>query len=102
MVSTGVLETMARVDLDVLVETISRHYTPGRLEQLGQADPAWRAALDRAESEVGRLYGALCEADLALARWRQAVAELHRLWARVLLAPAGEGASGLPVLEEVA
>jgi len=82
MAGAGVLETIARVDLEAVLEEVGRGYTPGALETLAVTDPEWRGAVDRAEQEVGGLYEALCEADGTLARWRQAVGELRRLWAR--------------------
>lgn len=99
MARMGLLEMMARADLTALHAEIARRYAPGALEALGEADPAWRAALDRAEREVGELYEALREADATLCRWRGGVAELARLWARVT-EPAAP-ADGVP-LEEVA
>ena len=79
----GVLEGMARAELEELVESIGAAYRPGTVERLAMRDPAWREALDRAETEVGTLYEALQEADLTLARWRRAMAELSSLWLRV-------------------
>ncbi len=96
MTGVGVLETVARAELDALLREIARQYRPGALDALTAADPAWRAALDDAEREVGGLFAALCTADETFARWRQAVAELARLWARV-----GQGAVSTS-LEEVA
>lgn len=83
MEPAGVLETLARADLDALLRQITRHYRSGALEELVEADPAWSAALDDAEREVGSLYEAMRDADGVLARWRQALSELSRLWARV-------------------
>jgi len=83
MRQVGVLERMARADLDALVEAVAADYPGGALESLTVQDPAWRARLEAVEGEVGALYASLCEADAALARWRQAVGELHRLWRRV-------------------
>lgn len=80
---TGILETMARADLDALLDEVGREYRPGALEALASRDPEWRGALDRAEQEVGGLYEALREADRTLAHWRQAVGDLRRLWARL-------------------
>lgn len=82
MATTGVLETLARADLDALFED-RRAYRPGALEVLSDREPEWREALERAEREAGGLYEALREADLTFARWRAAVGELRRLWARV-------------------
>ena len=82
MAGTGVLETIARTDLEALLDEVGRTYRPGALEALAVADPEWRGAVERAEREVGGLYEALREADLTLARWRRAVGELRRLWAR--------------------
>jgi hypothetical protein len=79
----GVLEVMARADLDAVLEGIERRYRPGALEALTAADPTWRLELDRIEQEVGGLYEALREADATVARWRRALAELSRVWARV-------------------
>jgi hypothetical protein len=95
----GFLETMARADLEVLTAAVARDYRPGSAERAAAADPVWREAIERAEEEVGTLYAAMCEADGTLARWRQAVAELYRLWARVHELPAEDTA---PLLEEVA
>ena len=95
----GLLEVMARSDLAVLHEEVARAYTPGALEALAQADPGWRAELDRAEREAWELFEALREADATLLRWRRGMAELARLWLRVAEAPLPGGA--VP-LEEVA
>lgn len=98
----GVLEGMARAELEELVESIGVGYRPGSVERLAMRDPAWREALDRAEAEVGTLYEAMQEADLTLSRWRRAMAELSTLWLRVrgvAVEPDGEEAR---VLEEVA
>lgn len=98
MATTGVLEMLARADLDALLEDLARTYRPGALEALSARDPAWRAEVDRVEQEAGSIYEALREADGTFTRWRQAVGELRRLWARVEgLEPSGSG-----VLEEVA
>ena len=83
MSANGVLETLARADLDALLEEVRGRYRPGALEELAARDPAWRAALDVKEEEVGRLYDDLRAADAAFARWRQAVGDLRRLWTRV-------------------
>jgi hypothetical protein len=83
MATMGILETLARGDLDAVLDRIERDYYPGALESLTAADPLWRADLERAEREVGSLYEALREADLTLSRWRQAMTDLTRLWARV-------------------
>lgn len=101
----GVLEGLARADLEELVESVGAGYRPGSVERLTLRDPAWREALDRAELEVGSLYEAMQQADLTLARWRRAMAELNTLWMRVGSAPAeteGEDASGPQLLDEVA
>jgi hypothetical protein len=74
---------LARADLDALFEDLGRGYEPGALDRLSARDPEWRAELERAEAEVGGLYEALREADFTFARWRRAVTELRRLWARV-------------------
>ncbi len=83
MARTGVLEMLARADLDALLEDLRQNYRAGALETLTAQDPEWRAHLDRAEQEVGGLYEALREADATFTRWRRAVTELRRLWARV-------------------
>jgi hypothetical protein len=83
MAASGVLETLARADLDALLEEVRGRYRPGSLETLAARDPEWREALDRTEEEIGRLYDDLRAADAAFGRWRQAVGELRRLWARV-------------------
>ncbi len=98
MATTGVLEMLARADLDALLEDLARSYRPGALETLSAREPAWRAEIDRVEQEVGSIYEALREADGTFARWRQAVGELRRLWARVEEVRPSEGG----VLEEVA
>jgi hypothetical protein len=98
MVGTGIIETIARGDLEALLDDVSRRYQPGALESLAHADPAWRGAVDEAEREAARLYEALREADLTLAQWRQAVADLRRLWERA----AAVGASARPALDDVA
>jgi hypothetical protein len=82
MAPTGVLETIARADLEALLHEVGRGYRPGTLDTLATADPDWRGAVDEVEREVGALYAALREADGTLTRWREAVAELHRLYAR--------------------
>jgi len=98
----GLLETMASGDLEAVTRAVERGYRPGSVEGLAARDPRWHEALERAEREVGELYGALCEADATLLRWREAVGELYRLWSRVNDAPAVDEARALPVLEEVA
>jgi hypothetical protein len=80
---TGILETMARADLDALLDEVGREYQPGALEAMATRDPEWRGALERVEREVGGLYAALREADQTLAQWRQAVGDLRRLWTRL-------------------
>jgi hypothetical protein len=90
---------MASGDLDAVTRAVGRGYRPGSAERLALRDPEWREALDRAEREVGVLYGALVEADDTLVRWREAVGELYRLWSRANDAAAEDAA---PVLEEVA
>ena len=95
----GLLETMASGDLDAVTRAVGRGYRTGSAERLAAQDPAWHAAVERAEREVGTLYAALCEADTTLVRWREAVGELYRLWSRVNDARAQDEA---PVLEEVA
>jgi len=98
MATTGVLEMLARADMDALLEDLRRNYRPGALEALTARDPAWRAEIDRVEQEVGSLYAALREADGTFTRWRRAVGELRRLWARV----EGVEPSESGILEEVA
>jgi hypothetical protein len=98
----GLLETMATGDLEAVTRAVERGYRPGSVERLAARDPQWHAALERAEREVGALYGELCAADATLLRWREAVSELYRLWAHVNDAPAEDEAQALPVLEEVA
>jgi ABC-type transporter Mla subunit MlaD len=93
MGGTGVLETMARADLDALVDELRREYRPGALDALAARDPEWRGAVDRAEQQVGSLYEALREADQTLAQWRQAVGHLRRLWVKVGDTPAGDSAA---------
>jgi|RhiMetdeSRZDD1v2_1073273.scaffolds.fasta_scaffold433568_3 hypothetical protein len=83
MRTTGVLETLARTDLEALLDDVRTHYQAGRLEALSDRDPEWRAALERAEQEVGGLYEALRQADTTLTHWRRAVTELRRLWDRL-------------------
>jgi hypothetical protein len=83
MTTTGVLEMLARADLDALVEDLRGRYQPGALERLSARDPEWRAAIERAEEEVGDLYEALRAADATFGRWRVAVGELRRLWGRL-------------------
>jgi len=83
MAASGVLEMLARADLDALLEELRTQYRAGALERLSGRDPEWRLALDRAEEEVGGLYDALRAADATFARWRAAVAELRRLWGRL-------------------
>ena len=87
MGTTGVLETLARADLDALLEDVRTRYQSGSLEAMSDRDPEWRALLERAEQDVGGLYEALREADTTLTRWRRAVGELRRLWDRVDAAP---------------
>ena len=98
MATTGVLEMLARADLDALLDDLARSYRSGALETLSARDPAWREEVDRVEREVGGLYEALREADGTFTRWRQAVGELRRLWARV----EGVQPSEAGVLDEVA
>lgn len=83
MAGTGVLEMLAKADLDVLLEELRTRYRAGALEALSARDPEWRAALDRAEREVGGLYEALRAADATFTRWRVAMSELRRLWGRL-------------------
>jgi len=83
MAPRGSLETMARQDLDALLEEIGSVYRPGALATLSADDTQWKADLERVEREVGALYLTLCEADQAIADWRHAVAQLARLWRRV-------------------
>jgi hypothetical protein len=83
MAGTGPLETLAKTDLDALLEDLRARYRPGTLEALSARDPEWRAAVDRVEREVGGLYEALREADATVGRWRVAVIELSRLWGRL-------------------
>jgi hypothetical protein len=83
MGATGVLEMLARADLDALVEDLRGRYQAGALERLSARDPEWRAAVERVEEEVGALYAALQTADATFARWRRAVSELRRLWGRL-------------------
>jgi hypothetical protein len=103
MARAGLLETMARADLEDLVVEVGRWYRPGALDRATADDPAWRQALDRTEEEVGALYASLCDADETLGRWRLALAELRRLWERLGRTPAlEEEPAGPPVLREVA
>jgi hypothetical protein len=83
----GLFEAMAREDLDRLVREIGARYPARALDALAAADPAWARELDRAEREVGALYAALRDGDRALADWPGAVAELSRVWRRVLDPP---------------
>jgi hypothetical protein len=107
MKRAGLLETMASGDLEAVTRAVGRGYRSGSVERLRAEDPAWREAVERAELEVGALYAELCAADGTLLRWREAVAELYRVWARVNDAPAGDAtpeheAALEPVLDEVA
>jgi hypothetical protein len=97
MAATGILETLARADLEAMLDQIGRRYTPGALDALTAADPGWREALERTEREVGSLYHALREADVTLLRWRRALGELTCLWARV--AEAGDRVGGVSLGE---
>jgi hypothetical protein len=83
MAATGVLEMLARADLDALVEDLRGRYQAGALERMSARDPEWRAAIERVEQEVGDLYEALRTADATFARWRAAIGELRRLWGRL-------------------
>jgi len=83
MAASGVLEMLARADLDALLEELRTRYQPGALERLSARDPEWRLALEREEEEVGALYEALRAADATFTRWRAAVADLRRLWGRL-------------------
>jgi len=83
MAATGVLEMLARADLDALVEDLRGRYQAGALERLSARDPEWRATIERVEEEVGDLYETLRAADATFARWRAAVGELRRLWGRL-------------------
>jgi hypothetical protein len=87
MTRTGILEAMARADLDALLGEVAAGYRAGTLDIVGARDPAWREELERAEREVGALFQALCEADAALVEWRRAVANLSRLWRQLLDTP---------------
>jgi hypothetical protein len=90
---------MASGDLEAVTRAVGRGYRAGSVERLAIQDPLWREALERAEREVGAVYGELCQADATLLRWREAVAELYRVWSRVNEAPLEDAT---PVLEEVA
>lgn len=83
MAGTGLLETLAKTDLDALLGDLRTRYRAGTLEALSARDPEWRAAVDRAEREVGGLYETLREADVTFSRWRVAVSELNRLCDRL-------------------
>ena len=83
MRSSGLLETMARTDLDALLDEIGEHYRPGAFEALEVDDPGWRGEVERKEAEVGQLYEALAKAYTLLVQWRHAMSELYRLWRRV-------------------
>jgi hypothetical protein len=96
----GVLEGVARGELETLLDRVAQDYRPGGLEAMSATDPAWRAALDRAEQEAGLVLAELRVADRTLLRWRATLAELARLWQRLDDAPAPEDAA--PVLERVA
>jgi hypothetical protein len=87
MGTTGVLQTLARADLDALVDGVRTRYQAGSLEAMSDRDPEWRAALDQVERELGELYEALREADATLTRWRRGVGELRRLWDRLDTVP---------------
>jgi hypothetical protein len=103
MKRAGLLETIASEDLEAVTRAVGRGYRSGSVERLTELDPSWREAVERAEREAGTLYAELCAADGTLRRWREAVAELHRVWGRVNDVPASEPAPELePVLEEVA
>jgi hypothetical protein len=93
MSGTGVLETMARADLDALVDELRREYRPGALDALAARDPEWRWAIERAEQQVGSLYEAMREADQTLAQWRQAVGHLRRLWVKAEHTPSADSTS---------
>jgi hypothetical protein len=86
-VSRGILDAMARADLDALVQGLGLRYDAGAAERLARSDPGWRPELDRAERDVGALFQTLREADAALAEWPRAVARLAALWERVLEEP---------------
>jgi hypothetical protein len=102
MKQTGVLEAMARADLDAVLTALGERYRPGALEALVASEPGWGEAVERAEREVGGLYEALREADRLLLRWRRALAELYHLWARVgEVRPADVGPAPDPALEPV-
>jgi uncharacterized damage-inducible protein DinB len=90
------LEAIARADLDALLRDVAEGYRAGSLDVLAARDPAWRDELERAEREVGALFQALCEADAALVEWRRAVADLARVWRRVLDAPEDAGREAVP------
>jgi hypothetical protein len=74
---------MAQADLGRVIRLIQDRYRAGSIDALIARDPAWWAAIGRAEAEVGELFQALCDADDTLARWDEAVSRLTRLWARV-------------------
>lgn len=102
MTTIGPLQALARIDLDALLADIGARYEPGTLDLASALDPEWRAALDRAEREVGSLYQTLCEADAALADWRRAVAELGRVWRRLEAGIPAPAEAAPPALEQVA
>jgi hypothetical protein len=100
MKAMGVLEAVARGELEAVLDAAAQGYRPGGLEALSAADPAWRAALDRAEQEAGLVLAQLRAADRALLHWRATLAEVARLWQRLEDAPVPEDEA--PVLERVA
>jgi hypothetical protein len=103
MADTGLLEAIARADLDALLRDVAQGYRAGTLDALAARDPAWREELDRAERDVGALFQALCEADAALLEWRRAVADLARVWRRVLDAPGdAPGAAPARLMRDIA
>jgi len=71
---------MMEADLGRLFEALSKGYQPGTLERLGRVAPGLNAAIQETEASLGPLYQELLAADATLARWREGLAELERLW----------------------
>ena len=73
-------ESILDRDVSHLVEAISECYEEGTLPFLEAHFPSFRAQLDLAEEQLGRLRHDLLSGSETLAEWRAALDELRGLW----------------------